>query len=402
MRRALLISYVFPPESPTGALRAGYLARYLPEFGWDVTVLTHSVLAPPFQAELVRPARGWRALEAVPFRVRDALYLPDPTAAWSLPAIAAGRRELSRRRYEAIISTAHPPSVHLVAWALTKSSGLPWIADYRDPWSGSYRRRNPVRASLDRFIERTVIRSASQLTAINDTIAGHLRELHGRNGSVFTFPNAYDPSNWDGIPDEPVAAFELCHTGRMYDERYRPQVLFEAIAQLRAANDPAGLSVKIHFYGPPSRAVDEQSRRFGVEDAIVQHGVVPREHAMRAQRRSAGLLIFQPMDPQSRTEMGSKYLEYLGARRHVLAIGPEGGIMQRFLRDHELGFFATDAVQARYAVRALYERFSNGSYVAAPRMHDILTARDLAQQFASSLDALTAKHPAYEAAMGRA
>ncbi len=395
MRRVLLISYVFPPEPPTGALRAGYLARYLPEYGWDVTVLTHSVLPPPFQTEVVR-ARTSRWLEALPFRLRDSLFLPDATAMWIPAAIASGIKTIRSEHFDAIVSTAHPPSVHVVGWTLAKIGGLPWLADFRDPWSGTYRKRGPVRTFLEQIMERALLRRANLLTTVDDTVAEHLRRFH-RRSDVLTFANAHDPANWEGIPDVPVRAFELCHAGRMYDQRYSPEILLEALAQLRTEGDPAGTSARLHFYGAKSAAVLRHAERLGISDAIVQHGTVPRREAMEAQRRAAALLIFQPMNAEWKNEMGSKYLEYLGARRRIITIGVPDGIMGTFLTERDLGWYASDSDQAKNALRAAYARFIADDYAIQPDTSKVLSARDLAVLFAERLDALTTGALGYSA-----
>ena len=40
MKRVLLIAYAYPPCSEIGAIRPAGLAKYLPRFGWEPTVLT--------------------------------------------------------------------------------------------------------------------------------------------------------------------------------------------------------------------------------------------------------------------------------------------------------------------------------------------------------------------------
>ncbi len=40
MKRVLLIAYAYPPCTEIGALRPAGLAKYLPRFGWEPTVLT--------------------------------------------------------------------------------------------------------------------------------------------------------------------------------------------------------------------------------------------------------------------------------------------------------------------------------------------------------------------------
>lgn len=395
MKRLLLISYVFPPEPSPGTLRPGYLARYLQQYGWNVTVLTHSAIKPPFDADTVHvSALGGSTLERVPFRLRNALMIPDPQLPWVPSAITAGRSLLRSRQFHAILSTALPASVHLVGAALARRSGIPWVADYRDPWSGNaYTQHSALRRAFERGLERRAISRAAAVTTISEPIAAQLRMLHSR-AAVEVVPNAYDPVEWNAVPHAQPTRFDLCYTGSMYDGKRSPDLLFEAIAQLRKERDGAGNAARIHFFGPNSEGVAQGAARFGLTLAVRQHGVVPRAAAMQAQRAAAALLLFLNMDERTASEMGSKYLEYVGAGRPIIAFGPRNSVMREFIRRNRLGWFASDVDEAKAALRAAHERFSAQQFDVRLAPGAVPTARELAGRFAAILDAASAARPA--------
>jgi hypothetical protein len=423
MKQVLVIAHVFPPEPSPGALRPGYLTRYLPQFGWEATVLTQSVGAAPFAARVYTTGKIATPFEArlrasiasrssdpySPLRralrsIKEALLFPDATAPWMKPARALGMRLLQERHFDAIVSTALPATVHAVAATLARRSGLPWIADYRDPWSGNaYVKRGPVRAFLERRYERRLLRRAAEITTISTPIAEHLRGLHQRE-DVYVIPNAYDPLEWDAIPPLEPPRFDLCFTGSMYDGKRSPDLLFEAIAQLRRERDACANAARVHFYGPNSDNVAASALRYGVTLHVRQHGVVPRAQAMRAQRSAAALLIFLNMDPATAHEMGSKVLEYLGARRPIIAFGPPNSVMREFIRRNRLGWFASNVEEAKHALRAAHERFTAGTYELTVDSRAVPTATELARAFAERLDAVTSGAPsrdAHYASIGR-
>lgn len=406
MKRVLLIAHVFPPQPSPGALRPGYLARYLPQFGWEATVLTHCAGTPPFPAHVVGTGSTASPLEArlrarvsartsdpySPLRktlraLKEAALFPDTTAPWIRPARRLGMKLLREQRYDAIFSTAHPPSVHAVAAYLAARSGLPWIADYRDPWAGNaYLQRGPVRTLLEHAYERRLIRRAATITTISRAIADQISAFHGGR-PVEVIPNAYDPAEWDSIAQAVPSRFDLCYTGSMYDGKRSPDLLFGAIAQLRRERDAAAHSARIHFYGPNSDNVAQSAARFGVTLQVRQHGLVARPQAMLAQRSAAALLIFLNMDPATASEMGSKFLEYLGARRPIIVFGPAGSVMRDVVRRYRLGWFASDVEEAKTALRAAYERFQSGNYELTVDSRAFPAASDLARRFALQLDA---------------
>jgi glycosyltransferase involved in cell wall biosynthesis len=408
VRRLLLVAYHFPPEPAAGALRPGYLARYLPEFGWEVTVLTRPVtgrngsprvieakilgekLETSIRGGLGRRERG-RSAERPPSLVRRSLrwakstfFFPDAAAGWLPGATMAAIRTLRRERFDAVLSTAMPASAHVVAGI--SASGLPWIADYRDPWSGNrYARCGPARARLELALERALVRRASAITTISPAIAAQLQSLHGR--PVTVIPNAGDPEDWRGLEAIRPEAFSLCYTGSLYDGYRTPELLFEAMADLRREGHPAGRA-EVHFYGPNSDHVGLLARRFGVTENVVQHGTVARAAALRAQRAASDLLVFLNMDDSTSTELGSKIYEYIGARRPILAFGPRNSVMRSYLADRSLGWFANDIEEAKELLRSAHQRFSAGDFEIDPARGSMFEARDLAKAFAAQLDAV--------------
>lgn len=391
MKRVLLVAHVFPPEPSPGSLRPGYLTRYLPRYGWEAVVLTHTAAPPPFPAQVVHAHGPLTAfLDRLPFRVRDALLLPDATSGWIPDAVRTGLALLRAQHFDAIFGTALPASVHAVCWALSAASGVPWLADYRDPWTGNaYLHRGPIRARIERALERLLLSRARGITTISDAVSATVGRCLERN-DIHTIPNAYDPAEWETIPRAASGAFELVFTGSMYDGRRSPDVLFEALARLRQAGEAAG-EARIHFYGPNSDFVSARAQHYGVANQVHVHGTVTREQAMRAQRAAAATLIFLSMESAGTAEMGSKFLEYLGARRPMLAFGPPANAMQTFLHEYDLGWFASDTAQAQAALRCAYKHFLAGSRDTTAQPEAFPTAPQLAQRFAARLDALAGR-----------
>lgn len=392
MKRVLLVAYVFPPEPSPGSLRPGYIARYLPLYGWEAVVLTHTAAEPPFPTPLVHAGGTLTSLlDRLPFRVRNALLFPDATSGWIVDAVRAGLHVLRTERIDAILGTALPASVHAVCSLLSLAGGVPWIADYRDPWAANaYVRRGKLRTKLEETLERSLLRRAHGITTISDAVSTQVARFLGRR-DVLTIPNAYDPAEWEGIPAGERREFELVFTGSMYDGRRSPDVLFSALARLRERGDPAG-NARVHFYGPSSDFVKAQAQRFGLADCVQVHGMIPREQAMRVQRAAAATLIFLSVESAGTSEMGSKFLEYLGARRPMLAFGPQGSAMDAFLTQHQLGWYASSADGAEQALQRAYQHFIRGSSDVTAQPDAFPTAPQMAERFAKRLDAAVARN----------
>lgn len=178
-RRFLYLSPMFPPTGRVGAMRPLKFSRHLPAFGWQPIVLADLPRGAP-----VDPA----ALRAVPPDLevhrdwsRAASLGPDHAGAWTLRAVEALRRlfpsedrlPLGHHRLdvahalraarrivrahpgcEAIVVNADPWSALIVGAKLARETGLPLVADLRDPWS-CCELRMPHRLLLQqRWIER--------------------------------------------------------------------------------------------------------------------------------------------------------------------------------------------------------------------------------------------------------
>ncbi len=430
MKRLLLIAYYYPPQPKAGALRPSYLAANLDAFGWNATVVTLAYASEQPSGSSVVPVRQppifgrgrhaeggpatasvtKRSASATAFRswVKSVIFFPDESASWIPGAIRRGKQLTSLERYDAVMSTAPPPSTHFVARAVAGARGLPWLADYRDLWSGPAgpyfdREFGPLRRRISYATERWLLRRANALSAPTEQHRLGLAEYF-RRPDARLIPNASDMSVWDRIQDERPTTFALCYTGKLYPNLRTPDVLFAAVARLRESCRPAGQNVSLDFFGEDPEMVSESARRFGITEIVRIHGEVDRLTALRAQRRSAGLLLLlNTAGTADRIEManpGSKVYEYAGARRPIIAFGASGNALETTIPQYGLGYFASDVPTGMSAIEAAYAKYLSGSIEPAlsPDWRPT-TPKDLAAAFAELLDEMVRVYPRRVAAL---
>ena len=155
--KLLVIANPYPPMASAGTTRVVRFLRHLPDEGWEPSVLTATAEGPAAVPPGVRVARA-----AVPWpkqllgggrrstRVNRWVAVPDPYFAWVGPAVLKGREIFKRERFDVIFSSSPRASVHLVAAVLSEHAGVPWLADYRDPWSTYQFRQYPTRGAQGR------------------------------------------------------------------------------------------------------------------------------------------------------------------------------------------------------------------------------------------------------------
>ncbi len=406
MPRLLLVAYHFPPEPTAAAVRLGQVATNLPQFGWQVSVVARPRDAAPQADGVVRtpPApRAWLQARSWYHAVRGASLLkrvarpilnvssfPDQSIWWVPVAINTALR--AGVRFDAVMTSYFPSAGHFIGPQLSRTLGIPWLADYQDLWSGNgmfYTRK--LRSRLGRWVERRAIRSASALTCCKESFAQILRKLHGPQAPpVETIPFACDTEAWRAIPNSSPEEFAICYAGSLYPGHSSPDLLFRVIRRMRSQGSMAGLAARFHYYGQSGNQIVEAARRLGVSEIVRIHGCVDRRAVMCAEREAAVLVsMFEVEGAFRRPWLPSKLFEYAGSRRHVLGIGPARSAVEEFIARNGLGLYASDEASCADAIERLYRLYCEGRYEpdsgAAARLW---SPADVAERFATILNRL--------------
>jgi glycosyltransferase involved in cell wall biosynthesis len=294
--------------------------------------------------------------------------MPDATLGWVPYALAEGHRILETHRFHAILSSAGPPSSHIVGGRLQRRSGLPWIADYRDLWSDNHwdHRIAPFRAA-ERAFERRIVRPARHLTTVAPTWAERLEALHGKPATVIL--NGFDPADY---PDEPATPREpgltLTYVGTLYWPGQSPEPLFAAIERLARGPDGQDLEAvgfRARFLGTQPGLVESLARSYDVQRWVERTPRVPHPESLARQRASAALLYIGWQEP-AEGFLTAKIFEYLGANRPILAVGPPGGPASELLRECGLPDLTDDPVRIAQRLKGWIREFrSTGSLAAS-------------------------------------
>jgi len=229
LHRVLIVAFFFPPINVVGSVRPAKFAKFLPEFGWEPTVLTvdnfstrpatmplemsadnvaRVVYRDPvafFIHRLRRPAREgtWEGSGTATAKTRlysvarkifdiNVVRMPDRALPWYLSAVRNGSQVLARQHFDIILSSSPPPTVNLIASTLARRARVPWVADMRDLWTmnHSFHRSQPWQA-LEENLERRTLKQASRLLTVSPILAEKLRTFHGKPSDSIT--NGFDP-----------------------------------------------------------------------------------------------------------------------------------------------------------------------------------------------------------------
>lgn len=336
-----MIAYHFPPAAgSSGIQRTLRFVRYLPEFGWQPVVLTAHPRAYKFVSddqmsdiragvEVIRaPALDTKTHLAIGGRYPEMLAIPDRFVSWWLGAVWQGMRALKQAPFDAIWSTYPIATAHMIGATLAKRSGLPWLADFRDPMvqadfpHGAKKRKRYAEIEAD-ALRQAVFSMFTTPSAVRE----YQCRYPERKSGVRLLENGYDEETFGGVRNQgPLRPGRLTvlHSGLVYPVSRDPTQLFAALARLRDSEPAIFQRLNVRFRASYNEdMLHALADRFGVEQAV--ETVPPMEYraALQEMCSADGLLVLQAADCNS--QIPAKLYEYLRARRPLLVMSDPVG-----------------------------------------------------------------------------
>ena len=368
----LLITFSFPPAGGVGVLRALSLAKYLPESGLNVHVLTarnapavgrdDSLLAQvpasvsvhrtwtldlPFALRkrikkiLTRQPAGASSTPATPARRPGLLgrlrsfianlLLPDPQIGWLPFALPAARRLIRTHHIDAVLITVPPFSSVKLAPALRKAfPHLPIVVDFRDEWLTTTLQlvsfnSNPRARAVAERTERDAVTTATRVVMVTEAAAAELRKRYPDQpaGKFTCIPNGFEtPQPHDTARPDDSGTVVLTYLGTVYGST-DPLTL---VAAIRTLAPQIRERLRIRFIGH----IETEAYRAAlasVPDVVQLAGFMPQAKALRELRLSAFALLITH-DP---INVSAKFYDYLGAGIPILAVVHPQGEVRRLL-----------------------------------------------------------------------
>ena len=306
MKKALIITYYWPPSGGAGVQRWLKFVKYLRDFGWEpvvfcpenpeypeidlslfkdvpqgLEVLKFPIWEPylaykkllgrkkedKINAAFLSENKKNKTLEDISVWIRGNFFIPDARKFWIRPSIRFLKKYLEGHPVDVIISTGPPHSTHMIAMPLAAEFNLPWLADFRDPWTNiDFYKDLMLTRPADRKhhkLELEVLRNATAVTVISNSMAGDFRKILDRTYTVIT--NGFDQE--DVIPQAPEQdkKFSIAHIGTLVSTR-NPLTLWEALKSLLSVHPELAKDLEIKLVGK----VD-----FTVTTALDDYGLTP-------------------------------------------------------------------------------------------------------------------------------
>jgi peptidoglycan/xylan/chitin deacetylase (PgdA/CDA1 family)/glycosyltransferase involved in cell wall biosynthesis len=354
--RVLMVAFHFPPQAgSSGMLRTLNFAKYLPASGWRVTVLTAGPSAyerismdlmpevPPACTVLRAPALDSARHLAVRGKYLSVTAVPDRWVTWLPSAWWRGWRECRRaasaaRPYAVVWSTFPIATAHLVGGLIARTSGLPWVADFRDPMTAPGYPAGRFRRVVTQWVERFTFANASACVFTTDAAAQSYANRYPATAQrLYVVENGYDESAFAATqPRRLGVAFDkllMVHSGGIYPGDRDPSALFDAVAQLLAEGEIAADRVCIRFRASGHDPyVRDLAARYRLDAVVELAPPVPYREAIAEMMGADLLLLFQ--GTQFNRQIPAKLYEYVRAGRPVLGLidpcGQTADVIRRY------------------------------------------------------------------------
>lgn len=360
VKRVLMVAYHFPPlAGSSGVQRTLRFARHLPSFNWEPYILSAASFAyerttSDLDAEVpaglvVRRAFALDAARHLAFRGRYPGFLarPDRWATWELSAVWSGMKMFRQFRPNVLWTTYPIATAHAIGARLHEKTGLPWVADFRDPMAQDGYPEDGRIWSAYKKIEEQVIRSASCSIFATPGAALEYKDRYPAYSEKIRFiENGYDEDSFVAAEQEAISMgpladgrLTLLHSGIVYPSERDPTQLLEALSRLRQAYGGIASRLRVRFRAAVhDTLLRELARKFQVEEMIEVEPPIGYRPALVEMMRADALLVLQASN--CNMQVPAKVYEYLRARRPLLVLSDPAGDTVRVLRAAGLDRFA--------------------------------------------------------------
>ena len=383
MKRVLIISYYWPPTGGSGVQRWVKFAKYLPALGWQPVIYTpenpeqlavDETLAGevPAEAEIIRRRivepygmykkvlrRSGHSKEAVEVNpvnaqnksflqkaamwVRGNLFRPDPRCWWIRPSVRFLKKYLKYHPVDLIVSTGPPQSMHLIGRKLAQETGLPWIADFRDPWTKIfYFKHLSMTRATKRWhekMEKRVLDEATRVVAVSPLVQQEFQAMTQTPVELIT--NGFDECDFHQEPFKmaeggPQQLFTITHTG-LFAADGNPTVLWEVLAEKCNTCEEFRKLLRINLIGKTDEQIIKAAHDAGLGENVYDLGYQHHARAVDEQRKASLLILPLRKEPEYKAVLPGKLFEYLASYRPILGIGQPDGAMSMILDSTRTG-----------------------------------------------------------------
>jgi len=367
-KRILMVALDFPPCKSAGVQRTLKFAEYLKDFGWEPLILTvnegahntvdHSQTISP---EIKHVYRSFAFNASRDFSIKgkylSIMKVPDRWWTWKFTAVPLGKKIIKEFQPDVIWSTYPVSTTHNIAYKLSKWSGLPWVADYRDPLQSRYDNNAKNYDFVAHRIERKTLLNADKVVFTTKRASTLYQSLYPdiKLSNFHVIENGYDEGNFASLTqqqNERVGFFSLLHSGAVYENGRDPQAIFSAISTLKRKGKISNNNFELAFRGLPSAGPYESVlSELDITDLVAFKPSISYKDSLEEMMQASALLIIQ--GPLFNNQIPGKLFEYIRTNKPILALTPNNGATGLLLKDVEMSSMGIHSIDLEKALLEL-------------------------------------------------
>lgn len=431
-KKVLVISYYWPPCGGVGVLRNLKFVKYLRDFGWEPIVFTAENPSYPFldfnnekeipEGITVLKGKIWEPLQLFkkisgrkktdPLQnitattsssksfmdklgiwIRGNFFIPDARAGWIKPSVNYLSEYLKNNPVDAILTDGPPHTNTVIGMRLSQRFGIPWLADFQDPWTQvDYYQLMHIGKRADKIhkrLEQEAFQTAKAITIASPSWKKELENIGAQNVSVIYY--GYDEADFKYFKKETTPYFKIFHAGLLGNDR-NISCFFIAIKELLQENPSLKSILRIDFAGEVDYSNKEAVKQNNLDKITTFHGMIPRKEVVKHYETSSLLLMPINQADNAKGRIPGKLFECMRTFSPILVFGPNDGDVKEIVESKKLGVSFTyqeDIGKIKSYVLSLIEKHQQGiSLVDSTSIHEF-SNYELTQKLAQKLNQIS-------------
>lgn len=303
-------------------------------------------------------------LENISIWIRGNLFIPDARKFWIKPSIKLLLQYLKDNPVDVIISTGPPHSAHMIAYELKKKTSIPWLADFRDPWTNiDYYKDLKLGKRADKKhhkLEKLILENADAISVISPGMNRDFKGIVDRDFHII--PNGYDEEDLDIKREtQNTDSFILSHIGSLTKTR-TPESLFQVLGEMVNEDHEFAKKLKIRNVGKLDITALESVKKYGLENHLEIIDYLPHNKVIKEQVSATMLLLLVNNTPNAKLILTGKIFEYLASERPIICIAPPDGDAASVINETHSGkvFDFEDSKNLKKYLKKSFIQFNEG------------------------------------------
>ncbi len=335
----LIVAYHFPPDGVVGAQRVAKFSKYLRKFNWNVKVVTvkekyYYYKNPELLDNLagVEVIRTERLPTFIPGVNEEGFY-------WCPSLWLTLKKEILIQKPDVVYFTGGPFYHWILAWLLKRIYHLPYILDFRDPWSlNPYRKKQVTAFSglarwLEKKLEPLIIKEADLVINVTEEATIMYQEKYNKlcEKKFVTLPNGVDREDLSEIGDGiNFTPFDIVYTGK-FDSFRNPRSFFEAYKLFIDRFSLTPDDTRFVWVGIPEESILSILKDLNLKQYCQIVGFKPYKEALKYIQGSKICLLIAGEHPYEPT---TKIFDYIFLDKYIIAQALQGGFVSRVLKEY--------------------------------------------------------------------